>query len=76
MHVRKEELVKRVNPDIVDMIINQNMEFYRGNPNIDNRSLIDLLMKVRGIHSVFELLRIEKEKIMKEEKERRAKLLT
>ena len=63
-----------VHPDIVDLIINRNMEFYRGNPAVDNRSLIELLMKVRSCHSVFELLRIEKDKIMKEELERREKL--
>jgi len=43
------------------------MYFFRGNPNHDNRSLIELMMRIRGCKSVFELLKLEKERIIEEE---------
>ena len=42
------------------------MQFYRGDPSHDNRSLINLLKRIKKCQSVFELLKLEKEKIMEE----------
>lgn len=68
---QKEELIKLVHADVIDQVVSKNITFYQGSPHYDNRSLIQLLLRVRGCHSVFELLRLEKEKIVKMEEEKK-----
>lgn len=73
--MREEDICTKVEPDLVQLIVNKNMYFFRGNPNQDNRSLIELMMRIRGCKSVFELLKLEKDRIIEEELEIRQREL-
>ena len=66
MEKQVDELVGQVKTEIMEQIIEKHMHFYRANPSHDNRSLIDLLKRVKNCHSVFELLRLEKARIMEQ----------
>ena len=59
----------RVKEKIIYEVISKTIHFYRNDPNKDNRSLIELLLDVRKCTSVFELLKQEKEDILREELE-------
>ena len=67
VQMHEEDISAKIEPDLIQLIINKNMYFFRGNPNHDNRSLIELMMRIRGCKSVFELLKLEKERIIEEE---------
>ena len=64
-----EALIGQVHAEIVEKIIERHIQFYNSNPSHDNRSLIELLKRVKNCNSVFELLKLEKERIMAEQRQ-------
>ena len=58
-------------PDNAQAVISRAIKFHRGHPAYENRQLIELMLRVRKVHSVFELIRIEKERAIQEELEQR-----
>lgn len=67
MEKQQDDLVNVIQAEVVESIVEKNMQFYRSEPSHDNRSLIDLLKRIKGCKTVFELLKLEKEKILKEQ---------
>ena len=54
---------------LLSEVVNKALQFFKADPHYDSKPLIQLIMKIRGCESVFQLLQSERAKVVAEELE-------
>lgn len=66
---KENEMIETLPESVIFEIISKAINFYRSDPNYENRPLIHLLMKINDCSSAFHLLAKERQRIVQNEME-------
>ena len=65
--MKKDEMMTMLDQSIIEDIIERSIKFYKGDSRFNAHLLFHTLCELRGVHSIFELIEHERNKIIETE---------